>query len=100
MSAVFIGTILGVIFGIIDVAPMIFMKTGLRADLSAFVHWIVIGFLVGSVDLPLPFFAKGLLISTITAIPILLIVSSGHFPIIISTVVFGLLIGFLTGKFS
>lgn len=98
MNKILLGTILGVVFGIIDIIPMLLMKTGIKADLSAFVHWVVVGFLVGALTLPLPPVLQGLFIAIITTIPILLIVSDGHLPIIAMTIVLGSALGFLVGK--
>lgn len=100
MNKILLGTILGIVFGILDVIPMIFAKTGFKADLSAFIHWVAVGFLIGAVILPISSVLKGLLIAVIATIPILLIINSGHIPISIITVVFGSLIGFLVGRFG
>ena len=100
MNKILLGTILGIVFGVLDIIPMIFAKTGFKADLSAFIHWVAVGFLIGVVVLPIHSVLKGLLIAVITAVPILLIIDSGHIPVSIITVIFGSLIGFLVGKFG
>jgi len=51
MKKIKIGILLGVVAGIIDVIPMIMQKLTWDANISAFTMWIVVGFLIATIDL-------------------------------------------------
>ncbi len=46
ISKIKVGIIFGIIAGIIDVIPMIFLKLTRDANLSAFSMWVIAGFMI------------------------------------------------------
>ena len=61
MKKIKIGILLGVVAGIIDVIPMIMQKLTWDANISAFTMWIVVGFLIATIDLKINSIIKGIL---------------------------------------
>ncbi len=104
MKKIKLGILLGILFGIIDVIPMIIQKISWNANFSAFFHWIIVGFFIASSNLKIKGMLKGLLISIITLIPIAFLVWWNDFssilPMSISTIIYGLLLGFLIDKYG
>lgn len=98
------GIFLGIIVGIIDVTPMILQKMPWDANFSAFFHWIILGYLISIVNLRMKGYLKGLFLSILTMIPIAFLAwwndYSAIIPMSISTIVFGLLLGFLIEKYG
>ena len=102
MNKIITGVLLGMVLGFIDVIPMIIQELSWDVNLSAFFHWIVVGFLVATVDLNINKIFKGLIISIITLIPIAFLVwgndSSSIMPMTVSTIIFGMVLGYLVGE--
>jgi len=76
MTHILIALAIGIVAGIIDVIPMIAQKMDRTANLSAFVHWVVLGLIIPFVSWGLPGWLTGLIIAELTAIPILLIIAA------------------------
>lgn len=96
------GVLLGAFAGIIDVIPMIFMKLTWDANLSAFFMWVVIGFLLSSIDLKVNGIIKGLLVSFLVLLPSAIIIGWSDpislLPIIMMTTILGASLGFSISK--
>jgi len=96
------GIFLGVIAGVIDVTPMLLMKLPWTANLSAFLMWVVIGFLIVTSALKINSILKGLLISFCVLLPLLVIIGAQNLidliPVIIMTLILGSLLGYFVGK--
>ncbi|MBU1911717.1 MAG: hypothetical protein ABID61_00210 [Candidatus Micrarchaeota archaeon] len=96
------GILLGAIAGVIDVVPMILQNLTWDANLSAFVHWVIAGFVISTSDLKMKGPVKGLVISALLAIPIMILVGWSDpvsiIPIGIMTVILGSLLGYLIDK--
>ena len=90
--------------GVIDVISMLIQGLDWYANISALVFWIVMGFVISYVSLPLKGWQKGLLIAELSAIPIMILVAADDMksviPIIGTTAVLGSLTGFLTAKYA
>ncbi len=74
MSKLFISLGIGLIAGTIDVIPMIIQKLDKYSIISAFIHWIILGFIISYIELPFTGWLKGLVIAEISALPIVLLV--------------------------
>ncbi len=100
----FIGILLGAVVGVVDVLPMVIQRLAWNTNLSAFFHWIIVGFFIATGDLKIKGFLKGLLVSVITLIPIAFLVwwndVSSIFPMCVSTIVFGVILGYLIDKYE
>jgi hypothetical protein len=94
---ILIGLLIGIIAGIFDVIPMIFMKLPLQADISAFSMWLVIGFLLAVSDLKMHGIPKGLLVAFLVLLPNLFIIGWGEPMSLIPVFIMTLILGSLTG---
>jgi hypothetical protein len=104
MKKIKLGILLGVIAGIIDVIPMIMQKLTWDANLSAFAHWVIIGFFIAISDIKLKGALKGLAVSIILLIPIAILAwwntTSSIIPMTIATIILGSSLGFLIDKYG
>ena len=95
--------LIGLAAGIIDVIPMIIMKLEKSANISAFIHYFVLGLIIPFVDWNLPPWLKGSLIALLFAIPVMIIVfpkdKKGIIPIFIFSLILGAGIGLAGAKF-
>ena len=94
-----VGLIAGVIFGVIDIIPMLFMDLPNRnvAIAGAFTSRFAIGFLIPNTALPFAGWVNGFLISLLMSIPDAII--TGAFgPILGFGAVGGIIIGFIVGR--
>lgn len=94
---------IGIIAGIIDVIPMIIQGLDWYSNISAFIFWIVMGFIITHISLPVKNWLKGMIVALICAIPIMIIVSMNGIltiiPILVMTLILGSLVGYATGKY-
>ena len=101
---IIIGLIFGIIAGIIDVIPMIIQKLSMDANLSAFCFWIVSGFLISTSELKVPSILKGIIISFLILIPVVIIIAwqnpKSLIPISIMTLILSGLLGFVIERFG
>jgi hypothetical protein len=97
-----IGIAFGTIAGILDVIPMIIQKLSWDANLSAFSMWVVVGFIMSSIDLKFSSVIKGIIVSFLILLPTaILIVWKEPFsllPISIMTLILGGGLGFAIDK--
>ena len=104
MSKLIISIIIGIIAGIIDVIPMIIQKLGKHANISAFVHWVVMGIIISYIQIPLAPWLKGLVIAELSALPVVIIVAKedpkSAIPIFAMSAILGILVGITTAKFA
>lgn len=103
MSRLLLGTICGIVFGVIDVAMMLPMsfegKDKNTALIGAFVNCFVTGFVIGAARLPVPDWAAGLIMGLLLALPVVIITKS-YVPILIVSAIGGTIIGFVVGKWG
>lgn len=96
------GILFGTIAGIIDVIPMVLQKLPWDANLSAFLFWIVSGFLIATSNLKIKGIAKGIIISFVVLLPSAVIIGGKEpfslIPIAIMTLILGSILGFLIEK--
>ncbi len=92
------GILFGILAGILDVIPMIKMKLTWDANISAFVMWVIIGFLISIVDIKLHPILKGLIIAYLVLLPTAILIGwhdlASLIPIVIMTTVLGGGLGF------
>lgn len=65
------GIIAGIIFGIVSILPMFFMKfeDKTRAMTASFISRFAIGFIIFNMDLPIPNWLKGGLVGVVLSMP-------------------------------
>jgi hypothetical protein len=104
ISKIKAGIIFGVIVGIIDVIPMIFLKLTWDANLSAFSMWVIAGFMISTSNLKINSVLKGILISFLLLIPSAVIIGwqqpTSLIPIFIMTIILGSLLGYFITFFG
>jgi len=104
MKNIKIGILLGVIAGIIDVIPMIMQKLTWDANISAFTMWIIVGFLISTIDLKINSIIKGILVAFLVLLPSAILIGWSEpftlLPIAIMTTILGGLLGFSIHKFT
>lgn len=93
MNNLLIAVFIGIVAGLIDVIPMIIMKLDKVANISAFTHYFVLGLIIPFVNWGLAPWISGVIISVLTAIPIMIIVYPKDRKSIIPMTVFAILLG-------
>ncbi len=98
------GFLLGCLAGIVDVIPMILQKLTWDANISAFCMWAGAGFIISAVNLKIKGALKGLVVSFIMVLPVLVLVGwqdiRNIIPIFIMTAILGSLLGYAEGKIN
>ena len=104
MSKLIIAIIIGTIAGIIDIIPMLIQKLDKFANISAFVHWVVLGIIIAYVEIPLAPWLKGLVIAEMAAAPVAILQLKNDkkaiVPILILSAVLGMAVGITTNRFA
>lgn len=95
------GIIAGIVFGVLDILPMLFMQFGdkLAAVSGAFISRFAIGLLIFTADLGMSKVASGLLIGLMLSLPDALI-TKNYGPIIGSGVIGGAIIGYIASRYE
>lgn len=84
---------IGFVAAVIDVVPMILQKLDKSACISAAVHWIVLGFIIPSVEWPMLPAVKGIIIAFMTMLPVGVLVAKEDAKALIPMTVFSILLG-------
>ena len=96
--------IIGIGAGVIDILPGVLNGVDIRVTVAGFSFWVTNALVIAFVSLPLKNWQKGLLISSLLAIPGVVLLSLVHpdsvIPMIVLTVFLGALVGHLTGKYA
>ena len=102
MKKIKIGLLLGIVAGIIDVIPMILQNLTWDANISAFTMWVVVGFLIATIDLNINSIIKGILTAFLVLLPTAVLIGCKEpvslIPITIMTTILGGLLGFSINK--
>jgi hypothetical protein len=90
---IIIGLALGAVAGILDVIPMIIQHLTWDANISAFLMWIVIGFILSIAELKINSILKGILIAYLVLLPAAILIGWKEpvslIPIIVMTTILG-----------
>jgi hypothetical protein len=93
MNEILIAIIIGLVAGLIDVSPMIIMRLDKVANISAFVHYFVLGLIIPFVSWDIVPWIKEILISVLSALPIMIIVYPNDKKALIPMILFSLILG-------
>ncbi|MBU1230687.1 MAG: hypothetical protein KKA55_10655 [Proteobacteria bacterium] len=92
----------GAAAGIVDVVPMLLQGLDVNYSLSAFVQWLVAGFVINHMEFGLRGWLKGLVVAELLALPILVLMSkadaSALAPIVAMSAILGSLVGFASER--
>ncbi|MCX8129717.1 MAG: hypothetical protein N3I35_06410 [Clostridia bacterium] len=103
MGRIIFSLVIGVVAGIIDIIPMFLQKLDKYAILSAFVQWIILGFIITHIQFGVEGWLKGLIVSVLLALPIIILVMKTDFksifPILVMSGILGSLVGFIGDKY-
>jgi len=101
---IIISLLIGVCAGLIDITPGIIQGVDLYTTFAGFTFWVIMGFVIAHVSLPMKDWLKGLVIASISSIPGTILMSASNpqiiIPMIILSVFLGSFVGFLTGKYA
>jgi hypothetical protein len=96
--------LIGAVAGTIDILPMIALGNTTNAIVSAFLHWVLLGFVIAYLALPVPHWAKGLIVGLAAAIPVLALVIGDEpnavVPIVLFSALLGVGVGAATGRWA
>ena len=95
MNVITKGVIAGLIFGVVSVIPMFFMKFADKtiAMTASFISRFAIGFIIINMELPVPGWAKGALVGVVLSLPDAL-VTRQYAPILGLGLIGGIVCGF------
>lgn len=103
MNHILIALIIGIVAGVLDIIPMIIMKLSKSANLSAFMHWVVLGLIIPFVDWNIDPWLKGLIIGELSAIPVMISIYSDDkksiIPIILMSAILGIGVAIAGARF-
>lgn len=103
MNNFLIAVLIGIAAGLIDVIPMIIMKLDKVANISAFTHYFVLGLIIPFVNWGLSPWISGVVISFLSALPVMIIVypkdKKSLIPMTVFSIVLGAGIGLAGAKF-
>lgn len=98
------GISLGAVAGIIDVIPMVIQRLTWDANISAFLMWVVIGFILSITELKMNSILKGILISYLVLLPAAILIGWKEpvslVPILIMTTILGGALGYSFHRFK
>lgn len=104
MKKIPLGIICGICAGVLDVIPMVIQKLTWDANLSAFLFWVVAGFVIASSNLRLRGITKGIVVSLAIFLPVApLIAAQDPFtlvPVLGMNLILGSFTGLIIGKFG
>jgi len=93
MNVYLIALVIGLSAGLIDVIPMLIQKLDKRDCLSAFLHYLALGFIIPFVNWGIPAWLTGVLIALATAVPMVIIVYKSDKNALIPMFLFSLILG-------
>jgi hypothetical protein len=95
MTNILKGIIAGLIFGIVSIIPMFFMKFENKANAmtASFISRFAIGFIIYNMALPVPGWAKGAVVGVVLSLPDA-IVTKQYAPILGLGLIGGIICGF------
>jgi len=103
MKNILLSFMLGALAGVIDIIPMIIQKLDKHAIASAFVQWLVLGFIITFIKIPgLDGWQKGLVVAVLLSLPIVILVAKTDpksiVIILLMSATLGSIVGFISAK--
>lgn len=85
--------LIGAVAATIDVVPMVIQKLEKSACISAAIHWIVLGFVIPSVQWDMAPWLKGIVLALMLMLPVAALVFSQDKKALIPMTVFSIILG-------
>ncbi|MBI9102447.1 MAG: hypothetical protein JEY99_08540 [Spirochaetales bacterium] len=102
MKRILIILFVGLIAGVLDLIPLLFVETPLFNKLSIIVFWLVASFIISSTKIYKNSIVNGLILSILLMLPTALAVSATNpkdfIPMMFMAIFLGPLVGYATGK--
>jgi len=101
MKNIILAFVLGAGAGIVDIIPMIIQKLDKYSTTSAFVQWLVLGFVITFIKIPgVDGWLKGLITAVLLSLPIVIIVTKDDPKSVLIILFMSALLGSLVGWLS
>jgi ribose/xylose/arabinose/galactoside ABC-type transport system permease subunit len=97
MSKLLITLGIGLAIALIDIVPMILRKADPYQIGTAFTHWVVVAVLISYSAMPMPGWARGIVIAVLTTVPFLITLSRDHPASLLPVLGMSLLLGAVAG---
>lgn len=101
---IMVSLVIGTCAGIIDIVPGIIQGVDLHITFAGFTFWVIMGFVVAHISLPISDWIKGLIIAFLLSIPGTILMSASNpkiiIPMFILSIVLGSFVGYFTGKYA
>lgn len=97
MTRILLSLVLGAAAGIVDIIPMFLQKLDKYSITSAFIQWILLGFVITFIDFGVDGWLKGLIMAVLLSLPVLILVIKSDpksaLPILVMSAVLGSVVG-------
>jgi len=101
MKGILLSFLIGAAAGIIDIIPMMIQRLDKYATASAFVQWLILGFIITFIKIPgLDGWLKGLVVAVLMSLPIVILVAKTDPKSILIILSMSAILGSLVGFFS
>lgn len=101
MKNVLLSFTLGAVAGIIDIIPMIIQKLDKYSIVSAFIQWLILGFIISFIKIPgVDSWLKGLITAVLAGLPIMILVMKTDPKSVIIILMMSAVLGSAVGFFS
>jgi len=102
MNKILLSLALGAFAGIIDIIPMLMQKLDKHSIASAFIQWVILGFVITHMEFGIEGWLKGLIVAVILSVPVIVLVvktdPKSSVPIIVMSAILGSVVGFVGDK--
>lgn len=103
MKNILLAFVLGAGAGIVDIIPMIIQKMDKYSTISAFIQWLVLGFVITFIKIPgVDSWLKGLITAVLLSLPIIIIVMKNDpysiFIVMFMSALLGSIVGWVSTK--
>lgn len=103
MDKILLSIVLGTLAGVIDIIPMFMQKLDRYSIASAFIQWVVLGFVITHIEFGVGGWLKGLIVAVLLSIPVIVLVAKADpksaVPIIVMSAILGSAVSFIGDKF-
>jgi hypothetical protein len=103
MNRILLSLTVGALAGIIDIIPMFMQKLDRYSIASAFIQWVILGFVINHIEFGVGGWLKGLIVAVLLSIPVIALVVKADpksaVPIVVMSAILGSVVGLISDKF-